>query len=423
MTRADAVVGRRCRPDESRCWPATIARIASIALALTAAIAVGRGDRSAHEAVGAGALTDGGPHPRRAGPCSGTSRRNSGMAFSRAQGIGPFIGDRRPGHRRSCWLAWQPALTSRLSPVSRSVSSPAERLGNLADRMFREDELAARGRSSTSSTSSGSRSSTSPTWRSTIGGRCSLTCCQSLGIDEHGRRHDPRRRSAPALRRRATRPRRSALVTDASRADAAALVAAGGSPMVDGRSARRGKVRLQLGPESSTSTRQRCRNGLPPAPIPSVEFDCRPRRRARDRGRQAGRPASCTPGTATRRERSSTGCCRRYPDVADVGEPDAAGHRPSPRRRHSGPDGGRPHRPGAISRWSARSPASTSRRALPHARVGPPRKPPNGVIDAPIGRDHRDPMRMAVVVDGKSGPRTGTGAVRATTTPARAPSS
>jgi 23S rRNA pseudouridine1911/1915/1917 synthase len=27
---------------------------------------------------------------------------------------------------------------------------------------------------------------------------------------------------------------------------------------------------------------------------------------------------------------------------------------------------------------------------------------PNGVIDAPIGRDHKDPMRMAVVVDGKS---------------------
>jgi 23S rRNA pseudouridine1911/1915/1917 synthase len=27
---------------------------------------------------------------------------------------------------------------------------------------------------------------------------------------------------------------------------------------------------------------------------------------------------------------------------------------------------------------------------------------PTGVIDAPIGRDHRDPMRMAVVVDGKS---------------------
>ncbi|MGZ4674614.1 MAG: RluA family pseudouridine synthase, partial [Ilumatobacteraceae bacterium] len=27
---------------------------------------------------------------------------------------------------------------------------------------------------------------------------------------------------------------------------------------------------------------------------------------------------------------------------------------------------------------------------------------PTGVIDAPIGRDHRDPMRMAIVVDGKS---------------------
>jgi 23S rRNA pseudouridine1911/1915/1917 synthase len=26
---------------------------------------------------------------------------------------------------------------------------------------------------------------------------------------------------------------------------------------------------------------------------------------------------------------------------------------------------------------------------------------PHGVIEAPIGRDHRDPMRMAVVVDGK----------------------
>ena len=27
---------------------------------------------------------------------------------------------------------------------------------------------------------------------------------------------------------------------------------------------------------------------------------------------------------------------------------------------------------------------------------------PHGVIDAPIGRDHRDPMKMAVVVDGKT---------------------
>ena len=27
---------------------------------------------------------------------------------------------------------------------------------------------------------------------------------------------------------------------------------------------------------------------------------------------------------------------------------------------------------------------------------------PHGVIDAPIGRDHRDPMKMAVVVDGKA---------------------
>ncbi|MCU1365092.1 MAG: rluD, partial [Ilumatobacteraceae bacterium] len=26
---------------------------------------------------------------------------------------------------------------------------------------------------------------------------------------------------------------------------------------------------------------------------------------------------------------------------------------------------------------------------------------PNGLIDAPIGRDHRDPLRMAVVIDGK----------------------
>jgi 23S rRNA pseudouridine1911/1915/1917 synthase len=42
---------------------------------------------------------------------------------------------------------------------------------------------------------------------------------------------------------------------------------------------------------------------------------------------------------------------------------------------------------------------------------------PNGMIDAPVGRDHRDPLRMAVVIDGKPA-RTRYSTVRLYTRPA-----
>jgi len=93
------------------------------------------------------------------------------------------------------------------------------------------------------------------------------------------------------------------------------------------------------------------------------------------------------------------GLLARFPEIAVVGEP---------------------HRPGIVHRLdvgtSGLMAVAHSQRAY-HALVdalatrdvgrvyralvwGIPANP-IGVVDAPIGRDHRDPMRMAVVVDGK----------------------
>ncbi|MEP7113473.1 MAG: signal peptidase II [Ilumatobacteraceae bacterium] len=65
--------------------------------------------------------------------------RNSGMAFSRAQGIGPYIGI--AALLVVLWLAWTSrTLTSKITRVAAGLIAGGA-LGNLADRIFRGDRI------------------------------------------------------------------------------------------------------------------------------------------------------------------------------------------------------------------------------------------------------------------------------------------
>jgi len=65
--------------------------------------------------------------------------RNSGMAFSQAQGVGPFIGI--IALLVVLWLAWSTrSMTSKLASVAAGLVAGGA-LGNLADRIFRGGRL------------------------------------------------------------------------------------------------------------------------------------------------------------------------------------------------------------------------------------------------------------------------------------------
>lgn len=188
-----------------------------------------------------------------------------------------------------------------------------------------------------------------------------------------------------------------ALVTDASRSDAAALVAAGGVE-VDGVRTYSGKQRLQLGQRIAVDESKLPTVALPeadPSINVTVVFDD-------EHVIVVDKPAGLVvhPGAGNPSGTLVNGLLARYPEIAAIGES---------------------HRPGIVHRLdvgtSGLMVVARSARAY-HSLVyaiaqrdvgrvyrtmvwGHPVNP-NGVIDAPIGRDHKDPMRMAVVVDGKS---------------------
>ncbi len=65
--------------------------------------------------------------------------RNSGMAFSQAQGVGPLIGI--AALLVVLWLAWTSRkLTSRVTAVAAGLIAGGA-IGNLADRIFRGDQV------------------------------------------------------------------------------------------------------------------------------------------------------------------------------------------------------------------------------------------------------------------------------------------
>lgn len=188
-----------------------------------------------------------------------------------------------------------------------------------------------------------------------------------------------------------------ALVSDCSRSDASALVAAGGV-MVDGRLVTSGKVRLQAGQQVDVDVTR-----LPvteaPQPDATVEFTVV---YSDEHVIVVDKPGGLVvhPGAGNPDGTLVNGLLARYPELAEVGDV---------------------HRPGIVHRLDigtsglmvvARSVHAyhtlvyaLSQRDVTRAyrtMVWGALENPTGVIDAPIGRDHRDPMRMSVVVDGKS---------------------
>ncbi len=187
-----------------------------------------------------------------------------------------------------------------------------------------------------------------------------------------------------------------ALLTDASRSDAAALVAAGGARL-DGVVAMSGKVRVTLNQVVEIDPAQLPQPQLPQADA-SIEL---PIVFADDDVIVIDKPAGLVvhPGHGHPDGTVVNAILARYPDVADVGDPMRPG---IVHRLDVGTSGlmvvARSQRAydSLVSALAART-VTRSYLTLVWGHL----KSPNGLIDAPIGRDHRDPLRMAVVIDGK----------------------
>ena len=188
-----------------------------------------------------------------------------------------------------------------------------------------------------------------------------------------------------------------ALVTDASRSDAAALIKVGGV-QVGGEVMTSGKQRLQLGQvidvdESKLPIAQ------PPAADPTIEFTV-----VYDDADVivVDKPAGLVvhPGAGNATGTLVNGLLARYPEIAGIGEP----HRPGIVHRLDIGTSGLMAVARSVRAYHSLVYALSQRDVARVYRTmvwGHPANP-TGVIDAPIGRDHRDPMRMAIVVDGKS---------------------
>ncbi len=188
-----------------------------------------------------------------------------------------------------------------------------------------------------------------------------------------------------------------ALVTEASRSDAAALVASGGV-LVDGAVNTSGKQRLQLGQTIDVDESKLPTTALP-EPDPGVEFSV-----VYDDEHVivVDKPAGLVvhPGAGNPEHTLVNGLLARYPELAEIGEP----HRPGIVHRLDVGTSGLMVVARSVRAYHALVYALAQRDVtrLYRTLVWGHLANPNGVIDAPIGRDHRDPMRMAVVVDGKS---------------------
>jgi 23S rRNA pseudouridine1911/1915/1917 synthase len=188
-----------------------------------------------------------------------------------------------------------------------------------------------------------------------------------------------------------------ALMLDVSRTVASAVIDAGGAS-VDGDVATSGKVRLEQGQEVAVDP-DAVPGQEPPAPDDSVEFGIV---HVDDDIIVVDKPAGLVvhPGAGNADATLVNGLLARFPELAGVG--------------------GDPVRPGIVHRLDAGSSgllvvartdaaagALIEQFADHHAtRVylalvwGHP-DAPHGIIDAPIGRSKRDPLRMAVVADGR----------------------
>jgi 23S rRNA pseudouridine1911/1915/1917 synthase len=187
-----------------------------------------------------------------------------------------------------------------------------------------------------------------------------------------------------------------AMVTSASRADAAVAVSNGGAA-VDGVIVRSGKVRLHEGQriviDPDSLPRVELPTGDESVPIRVVYEDADLIVVDKDAG-VVVHPAAGNPGGTL-----VNGLLARYPEIASVG--DAA--RPGIVHRLDAGTSGLlvvARTPSAYDALVAALSARTVARTYRALVWGHPESP-HGVVDAPIGRDLRDPLRMAVVVDGR----------------------
>ena len=186
------------------------------------------------------------------------------------------------------------------------------------------------------------------------------------------------------------------LMADISRAVAAELVA-GGAVTVDGRVESSGKVRLLEGQTVVVDEEQVPSQG-PPEPDDRVEFRVV---HVDDSVIVVDKPAGLVvhPGAGNAEGTLVNGLLALFPEIAGVGEF---------------------HRPGIVHRLDAGSTGLlvVARTAAAHAHLveqfadhsatrryvalvwGHP-EAPHGIIDAPLGRSRRDPLKMAVVADGR----------------------
>ncbi len=205
------------------------------------------------------------------------------------------------------------------------------------------------------------------------------------------------RESVPAALAGERLDRIVSLIGDLSRAQAAATIAAGGV-RVDGSPADSGKVRLEEGQVVDVDPLA-VPGPVLPTPDPTVDFGVV---FEDDAIVVVDKPAGLVvhPGAGNLEGTLVSGLLARFPDIADVG--------------------GDPVRPGIVHRLDAGSSGllvvartdaaaellieqfadhSATRRY--DAVVWGVPDAPHGIIDAPIGRDRGDPLKMAVVAGGR----------------------
>jgi 23S rRNA pseudouridine1911/1915/1917 synthase len=188
-----------------------------------------------------------------------------------------------------------------------------------------------------------------------------------------------------------------ALVTSASRAEAALLVASGGV-LVDGDVTVLGKQRLHLGQIIEVDETK-----LPAPEIPAADPAVPVVVTYEDEHViVVDKPAGLVvhPGAGNPDGTLVNGLLARYPEIAGIGEP----HRPGIVHRLDVGTSGLMVVARSVRAYHSLVYALAQRDVARVYRTMVWGHLANaaGVIDAPIGRDHRDPMRMAIVVDGKS---------------------
>lgn len=187
-----------------------------------------------------------------------------------------------------------------------------------------------------------------------------------------------------------------ALLLDVSRSVAAQVIDAGGAS-VDGEPCGSGKLRLSEGQTVAVDPSKIPVAGLP-QPDPDVTFDII---HVDDDVIVIDKPAGLVvhPGAGNPDGTLANGLLAKFPELAEVGEP----HRPGiVHRLDAGSSGllvvarNQPAADNLIDQFATH----TATRVYMALVWGYPDSP-HGIIDAPIGRSRQDPLKMAIVADGR----------------------